>query len=102
MKRLNNFLTRTGILFHKKREVCVTFDALEYSNAVQALKKAKISYSEKLTYTGHGHQPGGRISSFGENIAKQTEYQIFVQNKDYERAVYVIRQKKQNESVLNT
>lgn len=100
MNHLNNCLTRVGSLFSRKKEVCVTFDALEYSAAVQALKKAKISYNVKLTYMGHGNQLGGRISSFGENIAKQTEYQIYVQSKDYEYAVYVIHQKPQKESAL--
>lgn len=83
-----------NFLFTKK-EVYVTFDTLEYSNIVQNLKKAKINYSVKSTYMGFGNQPGGRISSFGQNAEKQTEYQVYVQRKDYERAAYVINRMKQ-------
>lgn len=74
-----------------RKEVFISFDPAEYTAAINKLKQADIPYEVKYTYTGYGNQQGGRISSFGENVAKQTEYQIYVSNSDYEDARYCIR-----------
>lgn len=90
MNDSGNYLEKLKSFFPQKKEVLVTFDVLEYTNILRILKKAKMNFHVKSAYTGYGNQPGGRISSLGENTAKQTEYQVYVCKKDYEKASYRI------------
>ena len=70
-------------------ELVVTNNHEDYTQMVDKLIKAKISYREKVQYMGHGTRRGGTISGLGENQKYIYLYQVFVKKKDIEQAKYI-------------
>ena len=74
-------------LFNSK-EVYIGYSLVELSKVRECLALAHIKYDYKAI--SHSSHSRGRYGSFGLNVNYEKQYYVYVKNKDYEHAKYLV------------
>lgn len=76
------------ITIFNRRELTITYSMERQANIRAVLSAHNIGYTVKVV--GRGDDTRGRMGSFGENMALNCEYIIYVHKNDYEKAQSIL------------
>jgi hypothetical protein len=68
--------------------VYIGYSLEELSKVRECLILAQIKYDYKVS--SHSSHSRGRYGSFGSNVNYEKQYYVYVKNKDYEQAKYLV------------